>query len=218
MKWSVDMITYCENGKFAYFNNNRYCKDERTGYYRCSKTRTNLHRDIYKFHKGEISNEYSVHHVDHDKSNNSIENLCSMERNKHMQLHNEEKSKNEEWLKKARKNLDENVRPKANIWHGSEEGRKWHKEHYEKFKHKFYVLQKYKCEYCETEFETYKSNNRFCSNKCKSAWRRKEGIDNELKICEYCKKEFMANKYKKQECCSRTCSNKLKPRLPQLKV
>ena len=76
-------IKYCENGKIAEFNGKRYVKDLKTGYYLChdeSGSGTRLHRDVWEFYNCKIPNGYEVHHKDHDKSNNDIENLQLLEK------------------------------------------------------------------------------------------------------------------------------------------
>ena len=106
-------------------------------------------------------------------------------------------------------NLEQNARPKATEWHKSEEGRKWHKEHYKRTKAKLHIKHKKVCDYCNKVYETTNSESRFCSNACKSAWRRKEGLDNETRTCIYCNKEFVTNKYSKVITCSRSCGSKI---------
>ena len=212
------MIKYEDDRKFAYFNNVKYIRDEKTKYYlsttKVNNKRIRLHRAVYIFYKGEIQKGYQIHHKDHDKNNNEVENLVLIKNGKHQSLHGEENSNNEEWLKWARNNLEKNVRPKASEWHGSKEGIEWHRKHYEKHcREKFSKKILKKCKFCSNEYlGPDRSNDKFCSNKCKSAWRRKSGIDNETKICEYCKKEFTVNKYYKQKLCSKSCSNREYPR------
>jgi len=104
------------------------------------------------------------------------------------------------------------AREYANLWHKSEEGREWHKEQYKKSleEHQNKKIKK-KCECCGVEFETIDNGrNRFCSNKCKSRYRRISGIDNVTKICIGCGKEYSVNKYhaKEQQYCSRKCADK----------
>lgn len=97
------------------------------------------------------------------------------------------------------------VRPKAIEWHKSEEGREWHKEQWKvslgKVKHeqKPKILKCLNCskEYVTTTFGTTK----FCSNNCKSAYRRKLGIDNEIRKCNKCSKEYTVNKYSFRKYC-----------------
>lgn len=199
-------IEYTKDGKRAKYMGVNFVRDEQTGYYLNSKLRKRLHRLVWESHNGEIPNGKDVHHKDHDKNNNEIENLCLITRNKHASLHGKERAKQQEWIEWATKNLKENAIPKASEWHRSEEGRSWHKKHYQEYKHLFHKTEKYKCEFCGESFETQKGNNRFCSNKCKSAWRRKTGVDNEVRSCEYCKQQFEVNKYEKTRFCSRSCT------------
>lgn len=154
-----------------------------------------------QFHHG-----CEVHHIDHDKDNNKIENLELMTKKEHAILHSNEKVKTR--YDEIIKNLNENARPKASEWHKSEEGRQWHKQQYEKIKDKLRSAKRFNCKYCGKEYESFREG--FCSNKCKSAWRRKQGLDNETRICKICDNEFITNKYSKAQTCSRSCANKLK--------
>ena len=135
-----------------------------------------------------------------DKSNNSISNLELIEKGRHIRHHwNDEKRK---W---ASENC-EKIRHLTKEWHGSPEGLAWHKYHAEKCKFGKWDPIKYNCKLCGSEYESSKrSNVKFCSNKCKSAWRRKEGLDNIIRKCEKCDNEFSTNKYKKRKYCSHTC-------------
>jgi len=212
------MISYEKNGKLAYFNGLRFYRDDKTGYYLNSTIRKRLHRYVWEHHNGSIPKGVHVHHKDFNKSNNDISNLGPLIKKTHLVLHGIEKTLNDEWLEWARKNLTENARPKASEWHGSQAGREWHKKHYQDVKDKLHAREEKACDYCKVKFLGFRRiADRFCSNKCKSAWRRKAGLDDEVRICEYCKTEFETNKYSKQKCCSKTCSNRLFPRLPQLR-
>jgi len=114
-----------------------------------------------------------------------------------------------ERLEKMRLNLEINARPKANEWHGSSDGIEWHKEHYENTKHKLHTKKEFECEQCGSSFIGVNNGvNRFCSNKCKSKWRRVNGLDDVTRECENCHKEFTVNKYSKTTHCSRSCSAK----------
>ncbi len=66
------------------------------------------------------------------------------------------------------------------------------------------------CDSCASQFSDFnhRTSNRFCSNKCKSAWRRAKGIDNEIRRCIYCQSLFTTNKYAKVQHCSRACTNR----------
>lgn len=195
------------------FNDLVYTRDDKTGYHLNSTLRKRLHRSIWEHHNGEIPEGYHIHHVDGDKSNNDIENLQLLSASQHQYLH----GKQIENIEKMRR-IQVEGRMKAGIWHKSEEGRQWHKQHYEKHKDTLYKKETKKCACCGDEFETVISKtNLYCSNKCKSKARRESGVDDVTKECEFCGKPFVSNKYQKKRFCSKTCSNKGVVRLPQLK-
>lgn len=203
------MIKYYEEGEYAIFDGLVFRKDKRTGYYLNSKTHKRLHVYVWEYHNGKIPSGHHVHHKDFDKANNEITNLELLTARQHMSLHG--KTWDKKRYEKQIKILDEEVRPKASEWHGSEAGREWHKVHYEKTKENLYRKKKFVCEQCGKEFEAINhGNNRFCSNNCRSAYRRKSGVDNEERICEWCGQKFEVNKYAKTKTCSRTCRGKLR--------
>ena len=178
-------------------------------YYKCgdyfSKQNRRLHRDVWGYYNGRVDKGFHIHHKDGNRSNNQIENLKLMSATKHQRLHGKLLYKNgrkENWIKAT---LDG-----AKKWHGSTEGKKWHKQQYQKYC-KSALERTYPaiCKFCECEFKTRHPNQaKFCSQKCKQKWRRLQGIDNEIRICEWCKKEFGINKYEKTRFCSRSCAGK----------
>lgn len=181
---------------------------ESSGYYQgyVDGVRIRLHRYVYICEKGEIPQGYHIHHIDFNKDNNDISNLVALSEYDHLKLHADKNV--EDNYEEMILNLDINARPKANEWHGSEEGRAWHREQYEKYKDCLYSKKTYTCECCGNEFEAVNNGkNRFCSNKCRSKWRRDSGVDNETRICSHCGEEFMVNKYSKQRYCSKKCSS-----------
>ncbi len=203
--------------KYIVMDGLRFVRDDKTGYYRNSKTRKRLHRYVYEKYHGPIPEGYHVHHKDLKKSNNDLDNLGLLSAGKHETLHGIQNSSDPNWVNWARENLRQNAVPRAAEWHKSEKGRAWHREHWAENLGEV-EMKEYVCKHCGEKFvRKLNRTNRFCSNKCKSAWRRKAGLDNEPRICEYCRKSFTANRYSKQKCCSMSCSNKLHPRLPQLR-
>lgn len=193
--------------KYQYFNGVKFTMDDKTGYYLNSSIRKRMHRYVWEYYNGEIPEGYHIHHKDKDKSNNDISNLELIPFSAHAKLHSVEtaKRKHNEMVV----NLRENALPKAVEWHGSDEGKQWHKEHFERMKDKLHPEEMMTCEMCGKEYiGKVSAENRFCSNKCKSAWRRQSGIDNEKRICAFCGAEFFVNKYFKTETCSRACANK----------
>ena len=203
------MIQYYEDGDVAIFDNLVFRRDKKTGYYLNAKTHKRLHVYVWEHFNGKIPRGCEIHHKDFDKSNNEIGNLQMLTKKDHAILHGQ--SWDKERYAKQIKHLNENARPKASEWHGSESGREWHKEHYEKMKNSLYKKKIFVCDNCGKEFEaTDHGVNRFCSDACRSAYRRKQGIDNETRICEWCGNEFTTNKYSKAKTCCRSCRNFLR--------
>tara|TARA_R110002020_G_C16111181_1_gene759550 strand:+ start:485 stop:883 length:399 start_codon:yes stop_codon:yes gene_type:complete len=93
----------------------------------------------------------------------------------------------------------------ANEWHKSKEGIEWHKEHAKKFNFGKFDLEEKNCVVCDEKFKPKSHHAKFCSNKCKSQYRRLKGLDDVKENCKYCKKEFTKNKYSKRKFCSRDC-------------
>ena len=197
--------------KYQYFNGVKFTRDDRTGYYLNSSIRKRMHRYVWEFYFGEIPEGFQIHHKDKDKANNDVSNLELIPFSEHAKMHSIEKAKtrHEEMLV----NLKDNALPKAVEWHKSEEGRQWHKEHFEQMKDRLHTEEKMVCEMCGQEYiGKVSAKNRFCSNNCKAAWRRKSGADNETRTCPVCGAEFTANKYSKTRTCSRACANRSRRR------
>lgn len=206
-------ITYSENKEIATFNGRKYYLRKSQGYYYSPRDDKKgcdmLHRMVYICNKGEIPKGYHIHHIDGDKSNNDISNLECISSYEHHKKHSENMS--EEQLEKIRKNLQENVRPKADIWHGTEAGKEWHKFHYEMMKEKLHEKVKKCCVVCGKEYETKRKNTGlYCSPKCAAKARRNSGIDNEERICKNCGNVFVANKYSKKQFCNKKCAGQYK--------
>ena len=148
-----------------------------------------------------------MHHVDGNKDNNDISNLKLITASEHLKLHGRELT--EEQREQRRINVVKNAVPKSIEWRKTEEARRMNRERAKKqWENK--KPQKYTCDYCGKEYESLNSygeeGNRFCSNACKSAWRRKSRIDDEIRVCEVCWREFLVNKYRKTSICSRHCA------------
>lgn len=202
------MIQYFENGEIAIFDGLAFRLDKKTGYYLNAKTHKRLHVYVWEHFNGKVPKGHHVHHADFNKANNEPDNLVLLGAKEHLALHG--KSWSAERHEKQTKILVEVAIPKAAEWHSSESGRSWHKKHYEKMKDSLYQKKVFVCEECGKEFEaTNHGNNRFCSNNCKSAARRKSGVDNETRKCDWCGNLFEVNKYAKTRTCCRSCRGKL---------
>jgi len=165
-----------------------------------------LHRDVWIYHNWDIPKWYDIHHKDENVLNNNLDNLELIESWKHRSEHMKKRFEDAEYKENNNKQLDI-IRPLTKIWHWSEEWRNWHKEHYKNslWCMPIHTLQ---CEQCWTDFETTdKTTSRFCSNKCKSQFRRDSWVDNITRDCIKCWEWFIINKYYKTQQC-KVCRNK----------
>ena len=190
--------------KYQHFNGQKFALYPGSRYWQNTSTTERMHRYVWEFYHGEIPEGYDVHHIDHDVNNNDISNLALIESREHKVLHGKEMS--DERRERLRKNLLENVSPKSKGWHRSEEGRAWHKKHWEETGKALYAKRKFKCQNCGKEFESSTATAKFCCNACKSAYRRKHRVDDEEFTCEWCGKKFWANKYGKPRFCCHQCA------------
>ena len=49
--------------------------------------RKRLHVYVWEKANGEVPKGYDIHHIDHDKSNNTLSNLVAMSRHNHISMH-----------------------------------------------------------------------------------------------------------------------------------
>lgn len=173
-----------------------------------------LHVAVWTFYNGRPPKGYHIHHIDENKHNNNISNLAIEKGGKHISDHMKKwASEDPEWFL----NLARKGQKAASEWSRTPEGYKFRKEHAEKilapYQEKWMRTKaQKKCDYCGNRFEVIlilSEVSRFCSNNCKSAWRRKAGIDNVIKPCRVCGEPFESNKYIKKKCCSRSCGSLL---------
>lgn len=201
-------VEYSSDGKVAYYDGYKFRKDPRTGYFLSTKRvpefgrRIRLHVYVWTKERGPVPQGYQIHHIDENKDHNDIGNLALLSPSEHMRWHNTHLST--ERQEQRRKNILEKGIPAAAEWHKSEAGHEWHLEHYEQTKDKLHQRVKGKCEVCGKEF-IGTPHQRFCSNNCKSAYRRKSGVDDVKRICVVCGKEFNANRYSTKKTCSEAC-------------
>lgn len=166
-----------------------------------------LHRTVWEKTNGrKIPNGYHVHHIDGDRSNNAPENLALVRGSEHISLHGKGRKATEKQLKHL-----ERIRPLTVEWHRSAEGREWHRQQ-SKQQWQKREPETYTCTHCGEEFQSLNRygghENRFCSNNCKSAYRRAQGYDDVIRACERCGKERIVNKYSKSRFCSRWCAHR----------
>ena len=134
---------------------------------------------------------------------NDIENLQCLDHHDHLRHHGNERFKEnpEPILESFAKAVEA-----AKEWHGTEAGREWHKEHFEKCRATLFAERDYTCQICGKVFKSTKLNAKYCCNAHKSTARRRSGVDNITAFCEVCGAPFVKNKYSKIMTCSRKCA------------
>lgn len=179
----------------------KFYKDHKSGYWistSCPKIRA--HRWVWECVHGKIPKGLQIHHKDHNKSNNTIENLQIVYPKEHSQLH-----KTEERSLASKLHADK-IRPLTKKWHSSKEGILWHKFHAQKNKFGQPVEYQSFCECCKKEYTARKLGQRFCSNKCKAQHRRDFKLDHVEKKCVACNSIYIDNKYARKKTCSFKCT------------
>jgi hypothetical protein len=179
-----------------------------------------LHVAVWSFYnKQKPPKGYHVHHKDDNKHNNSPSNLELKKAGEHISHHTQRRIKDDPgWFQ----DLAKKGQAGAAKWSKTPEGHAFRRKHAEDvlFKYHDHLFKREvfkKCDQCGKEYITTNLsaiNARFCSNNCKSQWRRLAGIDNVDKICISCGSGFRSNKYAKRKYCSRKCiSNRNPPNL-----
>jgi hypothetical protein len=205
-----DLVTYfddagrpCQN-----FNGVVYKKYATDKYFRSTtKAWVRLHVEVWSYVNGKRPpKKYHVHHIDENKDNNLPQNLKLIHGSKHLSEH-------------MKKSFSENPDPfmqrmkkavvAASKWSATVEGQKYRKSHaakvfskYNEHLHKREVTKI--CQVCGKDYITTNLcsiQSKFCSNNCKSQWRRQEGLDDVERICE-CGTVFKVNKYSLKTKCN----------------
>lgn len=189
----------------------KFYLDKKTGYWistACPKIRA--HVWVWKHHHNLVPKGWHVHHRDGDKSNNAIENLTIMSVANHMKHHHDHY---DDSFKKKQLDHCEKIRPLTKAWHASPEGIAWHRLHAIKSNFGNGPAFDYECQQCFKPYQSKrKSVTRFCSNACKSMWRRKNQMDDINKECPVCHKTYRSSKYARAKSCGVICGQRLRQR------
>jgi len=126
------------------FNGRKYYEN-RDGYYSCHHPNGLIHRHIWASFNGDIPDGHVIHHKNHDRADNDIDNLECMSWSKHASLH-----------------------AKKNKYYGSDEN-KAHLDRIRKYTWKKKKRVPAKCTHCGSDYTTLQpERTKFCSKSCKS--------------------------------------------------
>lgn len=171
-------------------------------YFKCtiSHKPTFLHRLVYEDNFGRIPKGMHVHHKDGNEANNSPDNLELLTPKAHINEHMDD-----DRIVALTKNLADNALPKACEWHKDPANREHHvrlgRMSWENFEPK-----EMQCIHCHEKYMSKtRRQDKYCSNKCRSAARRASGVDDVEKECGFCGGTFSSNKYAKVRFCSKSC-------------
>lgn len=174
-----------------------------------------LHSRVWSDENGPIPDGCEIHHKDENWRNNELQNLELVNGVDHQREHMLKKMQDPEFRERSIQHLRSGSAAAAD-WHRSDAGRDWHARH---------AVEGWKdrkpksacCEVCGLQYETFfPTRSRFCSMSCeqKDHYLRHKTA---TKLCSNCGTEFTFNKYRKQECCSRACANKMRGQLEREK-
>lgn len=147
-------------------------------YYLCGKyfqrDGNRLHLAVWKHHNGPVPSGRHIHHIDNDRAHNRIENLECLSIREHLvDRHGADNAK------RSRERGMPEARQAAALWHGSEAGRKWHSENFNR--HVRHIVAKRVdliCQQCDQPYTAScirRDLSKFCGGACKQRalrWRR----------------------------------------------
>jgi len=84
---SLDLRERPKPKPYAEFNGRKFTIGAH-GYYRATEgDRVLMHRAVWEYNRGRIPDDFDIHHIDHDKTNNDIANLECLSKADHARLH-----------------------------------------------------------------------------------------------------------------------------------
>jgi hypothetical protein len=178
------------------FNGVVYTKNKFGHFY---KNHDSIHRAVWTYYHGDIPvGNYEVHHIDHNKANNHIENLRLLTANEHHQLHNPRQPDIEKICPVCKKIFIVRPARKKQICCSTTCSNAYKAKLIEKI-----------CPVCGKTFivKRCNPNQTYCSRTCSYTHRTKPIAE---KICPICGKKFIPSTPHSQAItCSMSCKAKL---------
>lgn len=145
-------------------------------YYRCGwyfqRKGRRLHRVVWESAHGPIPPGWHVHHVDGDRCNNALGTLRLLPARDHLSHHQRERGPTE---------IGDAARLAAAKWHGSDAGKRWHAEHFERHcRAAVEAREERRCQHCGGLFlgaVSQRANGKWCGPNCKARALRKRRAD-----------------------------------------
>lgn len=192
----------------------KFYRDER-GYYVASplsgESTTKLaHRWIWEHEVCPIPDGWVVHHINHDPSDNRIENLIPMPGALHMQYH----ASIDGHRDLAAENIRKHALPGWERWRRTEAGAKELRERMAATMERMNQAEETAtCSHCGKQYQrkawVWKRGVSFCNPNCQNSFRRKSGKDDVGRVCEVCGKAFRTHKRMGGRSCSKECKAEL---------
>lgn len=195
------VITIGADGKpIQYFNGKSFKLQSGERYFNSGAKK--MHVYVWEYYNGKVEKGYHIHHVDTNTWNNDIKNLEKKLASTHQSEHSKKRCKEDkEWFRKFR----EGSLKAASAWKKTDEGRA---SMAKRAKNSWKNRTGYgagNCECCGREYVKINYNSRFCSNACKTKYRKASGVDNETRTCGICGSIFITDRYSKAKLCSQRC-------------
>ncbi len=168
------------------------------GHYRST---IGIHQSVYMYYKGNIREKCSIHHIDHDKTNNTIDNLLEVTNSEHRRIHAQNIGE--------RKCLHCGKAFTAHTPTGKYCSKDCSDNHKEERNKRLYGVRQ--CPICKKYFVPHNHSQKYCSHTCEGKTREKC----EERICSICGQNFI-QKRSEQKYCSRDCSDKAHQKMKQL--
>lgn len=135
-------------------------------------TPVRAHRELWMEAFGPIPNGYHIHHLDENRKNNALSNLLVVKASEHLRGHMLQEDRKQQ----SRQSIAIAAEA-AKAWHSSEEGKQWHRKHFDSVMEK---IGDKVCDECGTEFTPANFRQRFCCKRCGNRfkmreWRKRQG-------------------------------------------